>query len=137
ETRDGKRYMVVDPLKKAKAPLFDNAKMAAMLTAATLVPMDAQHLPIKTLKTIRNDGALRVEVEVPKDADVPGRKRARAKPTTRTGTGGGGGRAVGGGMAPQQGRGGKRGEAEEGNREKKSVFLESALGRRRRTLLPD
>ena len=53
ETRDGKRYFLVDPLKKSKTPLFDNAKMAAMLTAATLVPMDAQHLPIKTLKAIR------------------------------------------------------------------------------------
>ena len=49
ETRQGKRYVIVDPLKKARAPLFDNAKMAAALTSATLVPMDAQHLPIKAL----------------------------------------------------------------------------------------
>src|SRR5262245_21702031 len=27
ETRDGKRYFLVDPSKKSKAPLFDNAKM--------------------------------------------------------------------------------------------------------------
>src|SRR5947209_10397874 len=55
ETRDGKRYFLVDPAtgpskaaaKALKAPLFENAKMAAMLAAATLVPMDAQHLPIK------------------------------------------------------------------------------------------
>src|SRR5262249_27249278 len=33
ETRDGKKYFIVDPLRKAKAPLFDNAKLAAMLTA--------------------------------------------------------------------------------------------------------
>src|SRR5215467_14522624 len=25
ETRDGKKYFIVDPLKKSKAPLFDNA----------------------------------------------------------------------------------------------------------------
>src|SRR5262245_15891637 len=55
ETRDGKKYFLVDPLKKSKAPLFDNAKLAALLTAATLVPMDAQHLPIKPLKAINQD----------------------------------------------------------------------------------
>ena len=32
QTRDGRRFYIVDPLKKAKAPLFDHAKMAATLT---------------------------------------------------------------------------------------------------------
>ena len=81
ETRDGKRYVLVDPLKKSKAALFDNARMAAMLTAATLVPMDAQHLPIKTLKAIKNDTTLRLEVEVPKDAEIPGLPKVPAKPS--------------------------------------------------------
>ena len=58
ETRDGKRYLLVDPLKKSRTSLFDNARMAAMLTSATLVPMDAQHLPIKTIKAIKNDTTL-------------------------------------------------------------------------------
>src|SRR5262245_7271341 len=73
ETRDGKRYFLVDPLKKGKAPLFDTA---------TLVPMDAQHLPIKSLKVIKNDSALRLEVEVPKGAEIPGIKKPAARPTT-------------------------------------------------------
>src|SRR5256885_5937042 len=30
DTRDGKRYFLVDPAKKSKTPLFDNAKLAAM-----------------------------------------------------------------------------------------------------------
>src|SRR5439155_13934717 len=85
ETRDGKRYFLVDPSKAAtksvKAPLFDNAKLAAMLAAATLVPMDAQHLPIKSLKFINKDTALQIELEVPKDADIPGLKK---KPVTTT-----------------------------------------------------
>ena len=84
ETRDGKRYFLVDPLKKSKTPLFDNAKLAAKLTAATLVPMDAQHLPIKTVKAIKSDTALRLEVEVPKNADIPGLKKTPPKPTTTT-----------------------------------------------------
>jgi hypothetical protein len=29
QTRDGRRFHLVDPLKKSKAPLFDHAKMAA------------------------------------------------------------------------------------------------------------
>src|SRR6266508_479719 len=85
ETREGKRYYIVDPQKKTKAALFDNAKLAAMLTAATLVPMDAQHLPIKSLKAIKGDTALRLEVEVPKAAEIPGMKKAPAKPTSTAG----------------------------------------------------
>src|SRR5207248_5880924 len=89
ETRDGKRYFLVDPAtgpskaaaKVLKAPLFENAKMAAMLAAATLVPMDAQHLPIKAIKFINKDTALQLEVEVPKEADIPGLKK---KPVTTT-----------------------------------------------------
>ena len=86
ETRDGKRYFLVDPgaaaLKggRVKAPLFDNAKMAAMLTMLTRVPMDAQHLPIKSLKFIKRDAVVLLEVEVPKDAEIPG----AAKPAPRT-----------------------------------------------------
>ena len=32
ETSQGKKFYIVDPPRKTKAPLFDNAKMAAMLT---------------------------------------------------------------------------------------------------------
>ena len=52
QTREGRRFTLVDPVKRTKAPLFDHAKMAAMLASATLVPMDAQHLPIQTLKVV-------------------------------------------------------------------------------------
>src|SRR5260370_27295174 len=38
ETRDGKRYVLVDPIKKSKTPLFDHAKLAAMLPWAPVVP---------------------------------------------------------------------------------------------------
>ena len=34
-TREGRRFMLVDPVKKTKAPLFDHAKMAAALTMIT------------------------------------------------------------------------------------------------------
>ena len=40
------KWWVVDPVKKTKTPLFDNAKMAAQLTRILRTPYDAQHLPI-------------------------------------------------------------------------------------------
>jgi len=134
ETRDGKRYWLVDPAKKSKAPLFDNAKMAAMLTAATLVPMDAQHLPIKTLKAIKGDTTLRLEVEVPKDAEIPGMKPA---PPARTNTAGdkqGDDDALG--VDPQQRRGAAAG-GDDDNSDKRSVFFEYDLASAKLTLLPD
>ena len=47
---------MVDPLKKAKAPLFDHARMAAALTSITRQPYDAQHLPFSNLEFAKNDG---------------------------------------------------------------------------------
>ena len=46
ETPAGRRWWIVDPIKKTKTPLFDNAKMAAQLTRILRTPYDAQHLPI-------------------------------------------------------------------------------------------
>ena len=69
QTRDGRRFFVVDPLKKAKAPLFDHAKMAAALTSITRQPYDAQHLPFSTIK-FKNDGVFEFDVQVPRDAEI-------------------------------------------------------------------
>jgi dipeptidyl aminopeptidase/acylaminoacyl peptidase len=135
ETRDGKRYWLVDPAKKSKTALFDNAKMAAMLTAATLVPMDAQHLPIKSLKAIKGDTTLRLEVEVPKDAVIPG---VKAEPPAKTNTAGdkqGDADALDD-DSPQQRRG-AAGAGDEENSDKKSVFFEYDLASGRVALLPD
>ncbi|MGD0781989.1 MAG: S9 family peptidase, partial [Candidatus Aminicenantales bacterium] len=70
ETGKGRSFFIVDPFLKARKPLFDNAKMAALLTRTTLVPYDAQHLPIKTIKFIKKDTAIRFEIEYPKDNEV-------------------------------------------------------------------
>ena len=136
ETRDGKRYFLVDPLKKSKSPLFDNARMAAMLTSATLVPMDAQHLPIKTIKVIKNDTTLLLEVEVPKDAEIPG---VKAKPPVRTTTSASENRGDPNaeGDAPQQRRGSGDTEGDDEDGDKKSVFFEYDLGGGKVTLLPE
>ena len=70
ETGQGKKWFLVDPAARTKKPLFDNARMAAQLTRILLVPYDAAHLPIKTIKFIKKDTAIQFEVEVPKDNDI-------------------------------------------------------------------
>lgn len=75
ETSQGKRWWIVDPAKKSKTPLFDNAKMAALLTGITRIPYDAQHLPIATIKFIKNDTAFQFDANVPIDAEIPGVKK--------------------------------------------------------------
>src|SRR3984957_16678054 len=70
-TTDGTKYYVVDPVKKSKSLLWDNAKIAAALSAFTNFPYDAQHLPIKRLKLVDQDTRMRFEVEIRKDGVVP------------------------------------------------------------------
>ena len=70
ETAQGRRYWLVDCKAKTKKPLFDNAKMAAMLTRLTLNPADAQHLPIRTLKFVKKDTALQFDIDLSKDGFV-------------------------------------------------------------------
>ena len=89
QTRDGRKFYLVDPLKKAKAPLFDHARMAATLTAITREPYDAQHLPFTTVKFVKNDTAFQFDVQVPRDAEI-------AKPKRPTTTDTQGGTKVGG-----------------------------------------
>jgi dipeptidyl aminopeptidase/acylaminoacyl peptidase len=71
ETTDGTRWWLVDPAKRTKAPLFDNAKLAAQLSTLTNFPYDAQHLPIKELKLAKLDTVLQFYIEVTKDAVIP------------------------------------------------------------------
>lgn len=81
ETAQGRRFMLVDPVKRSKAPLWDNAKMAAMLTNITRIPYESAHLPIQpaTMKWAKNDTVIRFELEVPKDAKIVGEKTDEEK----------------------------------------------------------
>ena len=81
ETSQGKKWWMVDPAKKTRTPLFDNAKMAASLTSVTRIPYDAQHLPIATIKFIKNDTTLQFDANVPIDAEIPGVKKYEPPPT--------------------------------------------------------
>src|SRR5207244_12778842 len=79
QTREGRKFYLVDPVKKSKAPLFDHAKMAATLTSITREPYDAQHLPFTTVKYVRKDAAFEFDVQVPRDADIAVKPK---RPTT-------------------------------------------------------
>jgi dipeptidyl-peptidase 4 len=75
ETSHGRHFYLVDPVKKTKVPVFDNARMAAMLTAITRTPYDSQHLPIRTIKFVKNDSTIEFEIQVEKDADINGTQK--------------------------------------------------------------
>lgn len=72
ETPDGIHYWIVDPAKKSKTPLWDNAKIAVALSKALNIPFDAQHLPVKNLKLMKKDTVIQFEVDISKDDVIPG-----------------------------------------------------------------
>jgi dipeptidyl aminopeptidase/acylaminoacyl peptidase len=75
ETSHGRHFYIVDPVKKTKAPVWDNAKMAAMLTEITRNPYDGEHLPIRTIKFTHNDTKVEFELQVDRDADINGTQK--------------------------------------------------------------
>lgn len=80
ETSDGKVFTIVDPAKQQRRPIFDNVKMAAMLTEMTKDPYEAKHLPMNTIKFIKNDTAIYFKVEKNKDVlDAEKREEKRAE----------------------------------------------------------
>lgn len=83
ETSEGKFWYIVDPARRVKKPLFDNVKMAAMLTRLTKDPYDAQHLPIKSIKFIKNDKFIAFDVE--KNKDVLEAEKRKAKQEDQSG----------------------------------------------------
>src|SRR5579872_2480378 len=74
QSSKGRKFYLVDPAKKTKSLVFDPARLAAALTEATGLPYDGQHLPMRTIKFVKNDGAIQFEVAVPLDARIPGEK---------------------------------------------------------------
>lgn len=78
KTTEGTKYYIVDPLKKSKTLLRDNAKVAAALSTLTNFPYDAQNLPIKRLKVVEKDTRMRFEVEIRKNAVVPNEPKKEA-----------------------------------------------------------
>jgi dipeptidyl-peptidase-4 len=79
ENTQGRKFYLVDPARKSKSLVFDPTKLAALLTTATGLPYDSQHLPMRTIKFVKNDGSIQFDVDVPKDAVIPGEKKPPAE----------------------------------------------------------
>jgi len=62
KTTEGSNYYIVDPDKRTRTKLFDNAKMAKWLTEITKDPYDAQHLPKFDFEFVKNETAIRFRV---------------------------------------------------------------------------
>ena len=63
ETPNGKEWYIVDPALRGKKKLFDNAKLAAEITAIVRDPFDAQHLPLENLKFSADEKSISFEVK--------------------------------------------------------------------------
>ena len=63
ETTQGKRWVVVDPLRRTKTPLFDADKLAAELTKAVKDPFDGQHLKLDNMKLLGDENTLQFTVK--------------------------------------------------------------------------
>lgn len=66
-TSNGKKWYLIQPSLKRKSELFNNAEMAAKVTAIVRNPFDAQHLPIQNLRFMDNENLIRFEVQSTKD----------------------------------------------------------------------
>lgn len=63
ETSEGKQWIIVDPSKLEKKPMFDRDKLAAEITKIVKDPFDGQHLPIDSLKFIKDENWIQFEVK--------------------------------------------------------------------------
>jgi dipeptidyl aminopeptidase/acylaminoacyl peptidase len=79
ETPEVTHYYIVDPAKKSKSPLWDNAKVAAQLSLLTNFPYNAQHLPVTKMHLVDKDAKLAFEFDVRKDAVIPGEPKKETK----------------------------------------------------------
>src|SRR6516164_8360626 len=82
ENSSGRKFYIVDPAKKSRSMVFDPAKLAASLTTATGLPYDSQHLPITAIRFVKNDSSIQFEVNVPREAVIPGEKKPPAVSAT-------------------------------------------------------
>jgi dipeptidyl aminopeptidase/acylaminoacyl peptidase len=80
ETSEGKQWMIVDPTRNEKKQMFDKEQLAAALTKIVKDPFDAQHLPIDSLKFIKDENWIQFEIKSTIDIDKPGATKKDAKP---------------------------------------------------------
>ncbi|MEY3565319.1 MAG: hypothetical protein RJA23_1489, partial [Bacteroidota bacterium] len=63
ETSQGKKWLLVDPVRRTKTPLFDADKLAAELTRAVKDPFDGLHLKLDNMKLLADENTLQFTVK--------------------------------------------------------------------------
>lgn len=86
KTTEGSNYYIVDPDKRTRSKLFDNAKMAKWLTEITKDPYDAQHLPRFNFEFVRNETAIRFRVTSTEEVEAKGDEKDKKKDTEQDST---------------------------------------------------
>ncbi len=144
QTREGRKFYIVDPVKKAKAPLFDHVKMAATLTSITRIPYDAQHLPFTGVRFVKDNSVFEFDVEVPADANIPSTKPKITTTEQSAARGAGGGDVQddqwdmdGEPQQGQRGQGGRGGATGPRPPRNKTLHFEYEMATGRVTLIED
>jgi dipeptidyl-peptidase-4 len=78
ETTDIKNWYLVDPAQRSKKLLFNNEKLAALITLIVKDPFDAQHLPIENLKFTKDEKSIQFELKSSIDEVKKDRKDKKA-----------------------------------------------------------
>lgn len=63
KTGEGTNFYIVDPAKKTRNFIFDNDDMAAKLTELHKKPYDAKHIPITTIKFVKDNKAIQFAID--------------------------------------------------------------------------
>lgn len=79
KTSKGRTFYLVDPFRKTRQSVFDNVKMAARLTELSKFPYDAEHLPIETIKFIKNDQSIQFKIDPPYEVGASVKKEVKAE----------------------------------------------------------
>jgi dipeptidyl-peptidase 4 len=81
ETPAGRKWYIVDPAKGTKQELFDNVKLASLITTMVRDPFDAQHLGIENLKFIKDENTIQFEIRSSEEIE---KKDSTKKPPATT-----------------------------------------------------
>jgi len=86
ETSEGKQWIIVDPSKNEKKAMFNKDKIAAEITKIIKDPFDGQHLPIDSLKFIKDENSIQFEVKSTLDIakEEGAKKDAKAEKVKKT-----------------------------------------------------
>ena len=80
QTSDGRKWYIVDPVKGEKKALFDNDKLAALLTGIIKDPIDGQHLELDSLQFTGDETTIRFQVKSSIDVIIKDTTAKRGAP---------------------------------------------------------